>query len=260
MQGIPAEKVTAAVGVENGELSYDVTAESLGGKIKFQGKVPLNAAPPAEANGNFRAVGFTLARLWKAAGMTGIVSRLEGLGAVNANVRLVRGRGRGALGARRGRVPRPAMGEALSDRPPPRGLRHDAGRLVGRPDQRRGARRPGVGIGPGQDPGGRPPRIGIDLRIDRAVLAHVVAFLPSLAPLLDGFGTFQLTGTLADVFQANIDVAVAQARLAGLPLSELRAPAMLVVTPGRGPARCASRGCRSASRGGGPGRPPVPAR
>ena len=46
VQGIPAEKVTAAVGVENGELSYDVTAESLGGKIKFQGKVPLNAAPP----------------------------------------------------------------------------------------------------------------------------------------------------------------------------------------------------------------------
>ena len=46
VQGIPAEKVTAAVGVENGVLSYDVTAESLGGKIKFQGKVPLNAAPP----------------------------------------------------------------------------------------------------------------------------------------------------------------------------------------------------------------------
>ena len=79
-----------------------------------------------------------------------------------------------------------------------------------------------------------PPRIGIDLRIDRAVLARVAAFLPSLAPLLDGFGTFQLSGTLADVFQANIDVAVAQARLAGLPLSELRAPAVLVVTPGSG--------------------------
>ena len=79
-----------------------------------------------------------------------------------------------------------------------------------------------------------PPRIGIDLRIDRAVLARVAAFLPSLAPHLDGFGTFQLSGTLADVFQANIDVAVAQARLAGLPLSELRAPAVLVVTPGSG--------------------------
>ena len=42
------------------------------------------------------------------------------------------------------------------------------------------------------------------------MLARVVAFLPPLAPYLDGFGTFQLTGTLADVFQANIDVSVAQ--------------------------------------------------
>ncbi|MEJ7639207.1 MAG: hypothetical protein WKF75_14850, partial [Singulisphaera sp.] len=79
-----------------------------------------------------------------------------------------------------------------------------------------------------------PPRIGIDLRIDRAILARVVAFLPSLAPHLDGFGTFQLSGTLADEFQANIYVAVAQARLAGVSLSELRAPAVLVVTPGSG--------------------------
>ena len=54
--------------------------------------LPLNAAPPAEANGNLRAVGFTLARLWEAAGMTGIFSKLEGLGAINANVRIVQGK------------------------------------------------------------------------------------------------------------------------------------------------------------------------
>jgi len=234
VQGIPAEKVSATVGVEDGELSYDVTAESLGGKVKFQGVVPLNPAPPAEANGALRVVGFTLDRLWKASGTTGMVSRLEGLGAVNANLRIGRGEAAGLwvrgvaefrdlrwgkrypIGHLRGTVAKtpdawwvdPIGGEALGG-PVSGSVR---------------ARTPAVG----------PPRIGIDLRIDRAVLARVVAFLPSLAARLDGFGTFQLSGTLADVFQANIDVGVAQASLAGLPLTELRAPAVLVVTPGSG--------------------------
>ena len=234
VQGIPAEKVTAAVSVENGQLSYDVTAESLGGKIKFQGKVPLNAAPPAEANGVFRAVGFTLARLWKAAGMKGIASRLEGLGAINANVRIGRGDAAGLwvrgvaelrdlrwgklfpIGHLRGTVAMtpdawwvdPIGGEALGG--------SVSGSLR--------ARTPTAG----------PPQMGITLKIDRAILARVVAFLPSVAPQIDGFGTFQLSGTLADVFHANIDVAVSQARLAGLTMSELRAPAVLVVAPGSG--------------------------
>lgn len=234
VQGIPAEKVTAAVGVENGELSYDVTADSLGGKVKFQGKVPLNAVPPTEVNGAFRAVGFTLARLWKASGTTGIASRVEGLGAVNANVRIARGEAAGLwvrgvaefrdlrwgrlypIGHLRGTFAKtpdawwvdPIGGEALGG--PVSGSVRARTSMVG------------------------PPRIGIDLRIDRAVLARVAAFLPSLAPHLDGFGTFQLSGTLAEVFQANIDVVVAQARFAGLPLSELRAPAVLIVTPGSG--------------------------
>ena len=87
-----------------------------------------------------------------------------------------------------------------------------------------GGRRPGKGLG----------RRGFEFRIDRAALHQLLAFQPALAKHADGFGTVRVAGQLGESFHASAELDVTRARLFGLPLTELRAPAELVVTPATG--------------------------
>jgi translocation and assembly module TamB len=245
VQGIPAEQVEAAVQASKGVLKYELTADSLGGKVKVQGDIPLTASPApaplpiprgiktnASADGEIHAAGFALDQLWQAVGVTGVLAKLDGQGAVAANVRDVRAGPEAGLyahgvvelrnlvwdehplGQLRGIVAKwpaywriePLSGELLGGLP--------SGYLWGTT--------PSVG----------PKRVGFDLRVDNVSLKRASAFVPSLARDLDGSGTFLLAGSLDESLHATAEVDVAHARFAGLPLSEFKAPADLVFVPG----------------------------
>ena len=238
VQGIPAEKVHASVRAHAKALTYEVTADSLGGKVKFKGDFPLSLhAAPAHGiatpvNGEIQAVGFTLARAWRALGMKGAVASLEGLGAIDANVRsLPSGTDAGLwahgiaefrdlswgidypLGQLRGivvKTPASWRVEPLT------------GEILGGPVH-------GFLWGTTPARGGR--KLGFDLRIDQADLRRVLALLPMLARNAEGSGTLRMAGGLDESFRATAEMDVAQARLLGLPLHQLRAPAELVLAP-----------------------------
>ncbi|HEX8199881.1 MAG TPA: YdbH domain-containing protein, partial [Isosphaeraceae bacterium] len=91
VQGIPAQGVAASLWVRQGVLNYEILAESLGGKIRFKGDVPLGAAAAegqaAVLNAQVQAVAFRLEDLWRILKVTGTPSHLGGLGALDANIR-----------------------------------------------------------------------------------------------------------------------------------------------------------------------------
>ncbi|HMB06250.1 MAG TPA: AsmA-like C-terminal region-containing protein, partial [Isosphaeraceae bacterium] len=238
VQGLPAEQVHASVRAHRKALAYEVTADSLGGKVKVKGDFPLRrGAPPpnAAANGEFQAVGFSLAQAWKGLGMTGTVAQLEGLGAIDANLRYE------LTGAEAGLwVHGIAEFRDLSW-----GRNYSLGHLRGIVAKSPAAWRvepldgellggPATGFLWGTTPARGPRRLGFEFRVDRANLKHVLAFLPVLPRGIEGFGTLRLAGGLAETFRATAEFDVAQARLLGLPLSELRAPAELVLAPESG--------------------------
>ncbi|MBX6314140.1 MAG: hypothetical protein IRY99_14675, partial [Isosphaeraceae bacterium] len=229
VQGIPAQDVTAAVKVRDGVLSYDLLAESLGGKVRLRGDVPLRAEP-AEANAEVQAVGFTLTNLWRALGLKGALANLRGLAALDANVRTslaaadLRAQGIAEirdlrwgpdypLGRLRGIV-------ALM----PAGWRVEplTGELWG--GEARGAFW-------GETPARGRRRYGFALEIDRALLTRVAEFDPTLAPHLTGLAALRLAGRFDEVLRARGVVLIRQATVYGLPLTELRAPAEIVYTP-----------------------------
>jgi translocation and assembly module TamB len=233
IQGFPAERVQGSVHVEKKVLTYEVTAESLGGKVKFKGDVPLTGN--VEVNGQFQAVGFELAPAWKALGVSGTATRLEGLGAIDANLRntlsgddaglwvhgiaefrnLSLGRNY-PLGQLRGIVAKT-----------PTSWRVDPldGDLLGGPAR-------GVAWGTTSPEGAR--NVEFDFRVDRADLRRALAFVPLLSRNVEGSGTLRLSGGLGATLRASGDINVPRAQLLGLPVRELRAPAELTVEPGSG--------------------------
>ncbi|MDR3632686.1 MAG: AsmA-like C-terminal region-containing protein [Isosphaeraceae bacterium] len=233
-QGIPAEQVQASVQAQKGVLTYDVTAESLGGKVKVRGDFPLTALPAnAAAEGEFRAAGFTLDRVWKILGITGAAAHLEGQGAVDANLRAPREGPDAGLWVhglaefrdlRWGRsYPLGHLRGTVALTPTSWWVEPLEGELLGGPAS---------GHLWGASPAKGPRSLGFEFRIDRAPLERVLAILPALKGKCDGFGSLQLAGRLEEAFRASAELEVPQARVFGIPVSELRAPAELVLTPG----------------------------
>lgn len=242
VQGIPAEEVLVSLKAREKALNYEVTAKSLGGRIKFLGDIPLSLAAPegggtpfSLANGELRYVGFALSQVWKALGISGAATLLDGLGAMNANVRQVFSGSESGLWASGiielrdlGWVGHPALG-------------HLRGIVVKSPVSWRvepltGELAGGTASGLlwGTTPAKGPKRVGFNLRIDRASFARAVAFLPSVGQRLNGFGTLRLAGSLDEAFRASGDLHMAEAKFAGVPLSELRLPVEMTVSPDSG--------------------------
>lgn len=237
VQGVPAERVRASLRARGGTLTYEVTAESLGGDVNLHGDVPLTASPDqARATGEIRAIGFSLDGVWKALGITGLAARLEGQGAVDANLRASRtsnGEGIWAHGV-------------AEVRDLKWGTRYPLGRLRGivavtpsvwRVDPLNGELLGGLangfvwGTGRSNESA---RKMGFELEIDRAPLRHSLAIVPILAQQVEGYGTVRLAGTVQDTFRANGELLVPTAQFAGLPLRELRVPVDLVITPETG--------------------------
>jgi translocation and assembly module TamB len=238
VQGLPAEQVEATIRAQKGEVAYEVSARSLGGTVSLKGGLPPVAAPARpEADGELRAVGFSLDRLWMALGAPGVVSRVTGRGAIDANLRAVLGGPDAGLFAHgRAEFRDLKWSEAVS-----------LGRLRGvmiltptawRVDPVNGDLLGGVASGalwgttsavePANPGGGR--QMGFDVRVDRLALRAATSFMPLPSLRVDGFGTLRLTGSLGESFRASGVLTVAGARLAGLSLSQLRVPAELNTT------------------------------
>jgi translocation and assembly module TamB len=234
VQGIPAEGVAASVWVRQGVLNYEILAESLGGKIKFRGDVPLSAADRARAEltARLQAVGFRLDDLWRALGVAGAPTQLDGLGALDANLRapLLRPADLAAHGLvevrdlRWGRdYPLGQIRGTVALTPAAWKVESLRGELLGGQAQ---------GSAWGETPPGGAARMGLELQCDRVDLGELLAFLPSLSDNVEGTGSLRLTGTLAEGLRANADVRVPQAQIFRVPLTDLRAPADVVYRPG----------------------------
>ena len=242
VQGVPAEQVEASVHAAEGALRYELTAESLGGKIRFRGDFPLKAAASSgreaaarpAADAELRAAGFALDRLWRAVGVTGTLARLGGQGAIDANLRDVCDGtdsglyAHGVVALRNltwGDRPMGQLRGIVVKTPTTWRLEPLSGDLLG-------GLASGYLWGTTPAPGQGARKLGFDLRLDRASLKQAGAFVPALGHNLDGYGTLHLAGNLGETFRATAEIDVAQARFAGLPLTELRAPAELSLDPG----------------------------
>jgi translocation and assembly module TamB len=215
----------------NRELDYEVTAESLGGKVRFHGTAPILGDPSkAVANGEILAVGFRLGEVWEALGMSGGLSRLDGLGAFDANIRAplrpLRLFARGKFEVRQlhfGQMPTMGTLAGVASLTP----------TTWRLDQLNGELFGGVASGDAHGetlPGGS-KAVAFDFRVDRASLASMTRAIPSLTHDMEGFGTIRVAGRVSQAIQANGEVVVSRAKVLGLPITELRIPVEVELNP-----------------------------
>ncbi|SIO66682.1 translocation and assembly module TamB [Singulisphaera sp. GP187] len=238
-QGIPAEQVHASIRTDQGVLKYEVTADSLGGKLKALGEVPLSSAPPPPlgqaSDGEFRFVGFSLDRIWKAFQITGSPALLSGQGAIDANLRgVLEGVAKGVW--LHGFLD---LDDLKWDRKEP------VGRLRGvvaktpttwRVEPLNGELMGGLASGLfwGTTPAQGNPEVGFNLRIERAALKRMLVVAPMLAGQISGLGTLQCSGRFDQELRANVGLTVDQAQFAGLPIREFQAPVVVVFSPASG--------------------------
>ncbi len=238
IQGIPAEGVSATLKLHGGAIVYDILADSLGGKIKFKGDIPLGAEPagakaPAVGNGELKATGVSLGGAWKGLGLANALGPLDGQGAIHANVRTIAGRpglftralaevrdlhwGKQPLGNLKGTF---AMTPSAWRIDPLRGtlLRGTAHGTVWGDTSAKGAQ-----------------RTEFDLAVDRFELEDALTTLPSLARRIRGEGDLRLAGRVdAEGVHANGEVNIPRAKVFGLAITELHLPADLALAHGSG--------------------------
>ncbi len=235
VQGVPAGTVAATIRGKGETIDYEVTADGSAGKVRFKGSVPLGGpAPEKAANAEIQAWGFGPADVARLLGVDGFPPALKGRAAIDANLR-----------AREPDVGRLAAHGFVEIRD----LRWDdefpIGNLRGvalrsadawRIDSIRGDLVGGVAQGSawGRTPAGGPRSSGFELETDRASLSRLLALAPPLAKRADGYGTLRLAGRVGEALDMNAELTVTTARLAGVPIADLRIPAEFVYQPAEG--------------------------
>ena len=266
VQGIPATAVQGQANVEGGVIRYDLYAESLGGKVKFRGGLPIPPtdpdaqaipAPPAnladgEAPGppadpdtptapaQLQAIGFELRpELWRALGGSESLAKIGGQGALDVKVWPNDPAGLRAQGAAEFRdlswgrdYPIGEIRGAFVLNPEGWRIEPLTGRLFG--GQANGSlssERPEAPA-PGAEPASGPIRFALE--IDRAKLGQVLALVPTLGSLTSGAAKIRVAGTLGESTEGTGELRVDRGEIAGLPLSELKIPIRFGLAPGSG--------------------------
>lgn len=239
VQGIPAENVRLTLTARRGAIDYEISAASLGGTVELKGGLPLSAREgDLRAEGALRAVGFRFEPLWKARGTVGAIADLSGRGAFDANVRnvfegpeaglythgIVEFRDLAWRGQTLGRVRATVAGTPDVWRADP-----IDGELLG------GLVSGFFWANPAVGEGGGIARAGYELRVDRAQVETVLGLVPGLPGPAEGAGSLRIQGTGGPSWQANAELLVPNARVAGLDLTELRIPAELILPGGNDP-------------------------
>ncbi|WZO98920.1 AsmA-like C-terminal region-containing protein [Isosphaeraceae bacterium EP7] len=234
VQGLPAERVVATVRKGAEAWLYEMSADSLGGKIRLKGQLP--GPPQAERDGrrsrtdaHLIADRFSIDGLMRA--LNGGGSGLNGDGSLNANLRLAgdgtglyargrvqlqnlrRGSGREAhsLGAMKGIITLTPAGWTVDPL---------EGEFWG------GALR---GILSGETPkvkseGAGSSPVSFEIAVDRANLARLADGIPQLAGRVEGLANLRLKGRSDAGMRADGDVRVARATLFGIPVTDLDLP------------------------------------
>ncbi len=265
IRGIAARNATIDAETREGNARYIVAAESLGGRIRIEGTSPVKIAGTVEpaANAQVRITEIGLSRFAQALGMPTGMQQLHGQTALLANVRIplaapdvftrgylqvreinwARGFPIGTLNATFSRTPKfwrvddlkgemfggAVAGSLWSDEV---GTEPVADAVDGIPFLN----------DPGADPTptplrtalSNPERARFDFRVDRASLARALAFDPTLAKHIQGFGTLRLRGRMSDTLTATAELDVNHAKVFGLPVSDLKIPGELTMYPTSG--------------------------
>ena len=88
VRGIPAESAHVTVKGVKDRLDFEVTAESLGGQIRFTGTAPVGGdRTKMIVNAELQAAGFQMLSLWRGLGLSGEITKFNGLAAVAMNLR-----------------------------------------------------------------------------------------------------------------------------------------------------------------------------
>jgi translocation and assembly module TamB len=233
---LPIRAIHGVASLEGDVLKYDLYAEALEGKIQVKGSLPVGPEPArplpevakAEPNGRLRAIGFRLEdALWSALGVGGVLGRLEGEGAVDANLRLsaepldVRARGLAEFRDLRLRAGGPIgrlKGEFLVS-PERWGIDNVTGELFG------GSVGGSLSYVPAS--GDEPSRLSYRAEITSADVGRLALLAPPLAGVLSGRANVRATGRLDEAFRARGELRLPVGRFYGLPMSELEAPVEL---------------------------------
>ncbi len=213
---------------------YKVTGETLGGPIRLQGAIPIDAnLLRSVAQGEFQAVGFRLGAAWQALGIRGALAQLEGLGAVDANIRAklepLKLWTSGNFEFRElqygSHFPIGNLRGQLFLKPASFKLDGLQGELFG------GA---ATGQAQGTLASGTNRRVGYEFKVDRVSLPRLMVGVPSLAHAVEGSGSLHVLGRFDEEVRASVEVRVPRAVVMKLPISELRVPGELELDPATG--------------------------
>jgi translocation and assembly module TamB len=229
-----------AVG-RDGLIAYDATAEGLGARLRFHGSVPVGGdLAKSVAEGEVLAVGFRLGEAFRAIGLAGGAANLDGLGAIDANIRMplkpfqLAARGQFEFrDLRYGNLPTFGNFKGIASIAP------RAWRL----DEIRGDLMGGLATGEahGETFADGSRQIGFDVRVDRASLPKLARLAPSLARDVEGYATLRVAGNISEAVRANAEVQVARGRFHGVPITDLRLPVELELNPANGDGSLHSR-------------------
>ncbi len=233
-EGIRAASLRVQARARAKLVEYQATADALGGPVRFRGTIPIDKdLLRSVAQGEFQAVGFRLGEAWRGLGVRGALAGLEGLGAVDANVRAgldpfklwtsgnfeFRELHYGShfpIGNLRGH---------LFLNPASWKLEGVQGELFG--GQASGQARGTLAMGSTR-------RVGYEFKIDRASLPRMMVAVPSLAHAVEGAGSLHVVGRFDEAVRATVEVRVPRAVVMKLPISDLRFPGELEVDPNTG--------------------------
>ncbi len=234
-RGVEFTKLDLKLNAGNGVARYSARGERNRARFEAVGTYPLDVPSEiAAARAELAAVRFQLVDVWRVIGLAAGFA-LEGEVAATANVRTalpdegpnIWARGivemRGLRWARR--IDIGGLRGELAMRPDRWRLDPVTGTMLGAPIS---------GTAWGETPSGAPARLGCELRLDPIDLKRIAALSPGLANRFDGFGALRVNGSLDDEMRANVELTVPHARLEGLPLSDLRMPIEVVVSPDGG--------------------------
>ncbi len=235
IHGREAQSVQVQIERLGHDLHYELTGETLGGKVKVAGGFPIDAFKGGvrhqSLDAEIRAVGFPVARLLPIVLSQALASKITGEAAIAANVRL----------DPQGKILLTGIGEV---RQLQYGPHYPLGTLKG--EFRLSPNGWSVNPFEGELFGGPiegkawseslplgVEKLDFDLKVERASLTKLLAFLPEVAENISGTGSVRINGRMGPAFRANVEVFVPHAKVAGIGLTELRIPAEVTLSPSR---------------------------
>lgn len=233
--GIRVGSLNLKARARKGVLHYEATAQGLGGHVRFQGTAPATAdIARATTNAQFQATNVRLNPAWRGLGISGGLAQLDGYASVDTNLRAsispfrlwthgnieLTGLHYGRhldLGNLRGQV---------ATTPTTWRIEELHGDLLG-----------GVAIGSASGATSKPDapkKIAFDFKVDRASLHRMLSSVPMLAHGAEGHGSLRVSGQLHESLRATAELSVPRAKVLGLPISDLRFPGEIELSPSSG--------------------------